>query len=166
MDTATFWNLIETSRTANDSDCEQQVKLLGQRLAALPPEEILSFHRLFWECMRTSYDHDLWAAAYVLYGGCSDDWFDYFRGWLIGQGEGIFREVLQHPDALSAYVSPDSPDGYASQDMLGVAQRIYERKTGQEMPQEQHERSTLTGTPWKEDDLPEQLPKLWAQFGW
>ncbi len=34
---------------------------------------------------------DLWGAAWVLLGGASDDAFDYFRCWLIGQG----REVLR-----------------------------------------------------------------------
>jgi hypothetical protein len=36
-------------------------------------------------------DRDQWGAAYLANGGCSDDGFDYFRGWLIGQGRKCTR---------------------------------------------------------------------------
>ncbi|WP_449342020.1 DUF4240 domain-containing protein [Streptomyces aurantiogriseus] len=36
-----------------------------------------------------AYTWDLWGAAWVLLDGASDDAFDFFRCWLIGQG----REV-------------------------------------------------------------------------
>ena len=39
--------------------------------------------------MDDSYRWDLWGAAYLANGGCSDDGFDYFRGWLIGQGRKV-----------------------------------------------------------------------------
>ena len=44
--------------------------------------------------MQKSYLSSLWAAAYILMDGCSDDTFDYFRGWLIAQGKETFEKVL------------------------------------------------------------------------
>ncbi|WP_342210876.1 LysR family transcriptional regulator [Streptomyces sp. DH-12] len=43
----------------------------------------------------------LWAAAYVINGGCSDDGFDYFRGWLIAQGREVFERAVARPGALA-----------------------------------------------------------------
>ena len=39
-----------------------------------------------------SYDWNLWGAAYLMKGGCSDDAFDYFRGWLVAQGRRVWSE--------------------------------------------------------------------------
>ena len=36
----------------------------------------------------------LWDAAYLINGGCSDDGFDYFRGWLVDQGRETFERCL------------------------------------------------------------------------
>jgi hypothetical protein len=48
-------------------------------------------------------DRDQWGAAYLANGGCSDDGFDYFRGWLIGQGRKVYETVLADPDSLAAH---------------------------------------------------------------
>ncbi|MFF5497583.1 DUF4240 domain-containing protein [Streptomyces aquilus] len=34
-------------------------------------------------------------------GGCSDDGFDYFRGWPIAQGREDFERATADPDALA-----------------------------------------------------------------
>ncbi len=34
----------------------------------------------------------------VVNGGCSDDGFEYFRGWLIGQGGAYFEAALKDPE--------------------------------------------------------------------
>jgi hypothetical protein len=36
------------------------------------------------------YGWPLWGPAYIMNGGCSDDGFDYFLGWLVGQGREVF----------------------------------------------------------------------------
>ena len=57
-----------------------------------------------------SYRTRLWAAAYVINGGCSDDGFDYFRGWLIVQGRHVFEQAVVNPDALADLaVIPPAP---------------------------------------------------------
>ena len=42
------------------------------------PEEIVAFQRVLDELMDESYRADLWGAAYVINGGCSDDGFEDF----------------------------------------------------------------------------------------
>jgi hypothetical protein len=51
--------------------------------------------------MADSYRSSLWAAAYVINGGCSDDGFDYFRGWLMLQGREAFGQAVADPDSLA-----------------------------------------------------------------
>ncbi|WFE14091.1 DUF4240 domain-containing protein [Bacillus atrophaeus] len=56
--------------------------------------------------------------------GCSDDTFDYFRGWLIAQGKETFEEVLDDHEYLAAYITEETIDeeGYPqNEDLLSVA---------------------------------------------
>ena len=47
-----------------------------------------------------AYRTDVWALAYLLRGGCSDDSLDAFRGWLILQGRKVFEATLADPDSF------------------------------------------------------------------
>jgi hypothetical protein len=84
MDRAGFWAMVEAARPpgAGDCDCDQHAARLVAALAELPAAEILTHQHLHDELMAGSYRWDLWGAAHLLNFGCSDDGFDYFRGWL------------------------------------------------------------------------------------
>src|SRR5437588_12176207 len=100
MDRSAFWRLIEAAKQESNGKVEQEVDELYQMLLVLPAAEIAEFHNHFWELMDQSYTWDLWAAAYIILGGCSDDAFDYFRGWLIAQGESVFENAMKDPETL------------------------------------------------------------------
>jgi hypothetical protein len=51
--------------------------------------------------MADSYRNLLWAAAYLINGGCSDDGFESFRCWLIVQGRTVFERSVADPDTLA-----------------------------------------------------------------
>ena len=51
--------------------------------------------------MADSYRSSLWAAVYVINGGCSHDGFDYFRGWLMLQGRETFGQAVADPGSLA-----------------------------------------------------------------
>lgn len=85
MDRQQFWRLIEAARhqASDPDDGEDVARRATSRLATHPAEEIVAAQQVLWDLLADSYTAPLWAAAYVLNGGCSDDGFDYFRGWLI-----------------------------------------------------------------------------------
>lgn len=94
MDERRFWVLIGQARKAAPGDgtdaADRQAAALEAALAKLLPKEILAFQELLDRKMADTYRWDLWGAANLLNGGCSDDCFDYFRGWLIGRGQKVF----------------------------------------------------------------------------
>src|SRR6266700_826061 len=101
-----FWSLLEASKLIGQGDLSQQVELLQQKLEERSEREILDFDRLLDEQMSKSYTRDLWAAAYIINGGCSDDGFDYFRAWLVAQGREIFHQALNNPETLTESAEP------------------------------------------------------------
>ena len=160
MDKAKFWRLIQAAKKESDGDVEEQVAVLIEKLVSLPASEIIEFGSILDELMARSYTNDLWAAAYIINGGCSDDCFDYFRGWLIAQGEQVFESSLKAPETLVDVAEPD----VEGESMLYVAHRAYEEKTGKEMPRRERLAWELTGDKWDEDTVYDKYPKLAAKF--
>ncbi|QIQ04326.1 DUF4240 domain-containing protein [Streptomyces liangshanensis] len=107
-------------------------------LARRSPQEIVATQQVLWDLMADSYRNPLWAAAYVLNGGCSDDGFDYFRGWLIAQGRTTFERVLDAPDSLAELPDVRAAAGegadFDCEEMLSVAWNAHLAVTGQELP--------------------------------
>ncbi|MGW1763732.1 DUF4240 domain-containing protein [Streptomyces sp. NPDC002073] len=104
MNKEQFWKLIEEAR-AQEPDGAAGEAIAGRAsalLAVLPVAEMKAAQQTLWDLLADSYRSPLWAAAYLINGGCSDDGFDYFRGWLILQGQEVFDRVLADPDALAA----------------------------------------------------------------
>jgi hypothetical protein len=98
-----FWEHVhKTRRRDPEAHCER----LEERLAKLPPDEILRFERWWWTLAREAYAWNLWGAAYLINGGCSNDGFMDFRDWLILQGRKVFEAAVKNPDTLADVVDP------------------------------------------------------------
>jgi uncharacterized protein DUF4240 len=165
MDRGEFWSLIEDVRVKSDGDCERLVELLVSRLSPLPADEIVAFQTILDELLAESYTWGLWAAGYLINGGCSDDGFDYFRAWLITQGERIFTEALRDPETFADY--PDElPEEVECEAFMYTAVQAYEEKTGQEIYSRLPASTPLVeprGTRWEEEDVETVLPRLAAR---
>ncbi|NRQ30770.1 DUF4240 domain-containing protein [Nonomuraea sp. NN258] len=139
MDTSRFWKMIEDTRAqVSDPTGDAVPDRLTASLAALPPAEIAAAERVFWDLMAASYRNPLWAAAYLINGGCSDDLFDYFRGWLISQGREVFERAVADPDTLAELpvvrAAAENGEDLECEEMLGVARRAHVAATGAEPP--------------------------------
>ncbi len=99
MNEERFWQLINEVRAAAPSE-RNQVRELERRLTELPLPEVVAFDATFSAVQRRLNTWDLWGAAYVINGGCSDDGFIDFRSWVISQGSGTYQRALTDPDSL------------------------------------------------------------------
>ena len=99
-----FWEHIEKSRR---KDPYAHADRLVARLAKRPPADVLAFDRLWLVFRNRAYSWNMWGAAYLINGGCSDDGFIDFRSWLILRGRAVYTAALKNPDSLAAVVDPD-----------------------------------------------------------
>jgi hypothetical protein len=168
MDINRFWQIIADTRTdadASDPDgnMDRQVEHLRDILSKLPPDEVRDFDRHFAERMNEAYRWDLWAAAYIIEGGCSDDGFMDFRSWLISMGQDVYNKALQEPESLVDSAANPTVEVCSFEEFQYVAGEVYgnELDHGVKHPQEP------AGEPWEEDDeiLQKMFPQLWAKFG-
>jgi len=155
MDDAKFWKIISDSADANQD--AQETKLRGV-LEKLSIAEILKFDLTYRRHKKRAHHWDIWAAAYIINGGCSDDGFDYFKDWLISRGEKIFENALSDPETLIDIAIPWDTE---FEDFSYVAIDVLEGKGG-EFPKLPDElcHSAPAGEDWNEDTVETKYPKL------
>src|SRR5215475_13181372 len=137
MDTEDVWRLVAQARADTDGGAPDAVAArMTELLARRQPVEIVAFAQPLWDLLVASYRADLWAAAYVINGGASDDGFDYFRGWLIAEGRDVYDRALADPDSLATHpaiieaaASGDDPE---DPDILSVAWSAHRAATGED----------------------------------
>lgn len=126
LDPKRFWDLVQhTQRPTQD----EQLAALVAALAQLPRDDILAFDLRLWHLLGVANRWDLWAAAYLMRGGCSDDGFLYFRCWLVSRGRAVFDAALADPDSLAGpKVDPFDSDFEL---ILTAPARGWEEQTGE-----------------------------------
>ncbi|MCQ9134880.1 MULTISPECIES: DUF4240 domain-containing protein [Streptomyces] len=171
MDETEFWELVDASREAAEGDPEEQADVLVERLLGLDPESVLDFARHFESRYHRAYRWDLWGAAWLLLDGASDDAFDFFRCWLIGQGREVFEGALHgDPDALADLLDDFDEEIDGDGEELGyAADEAYEQLTGNVAPDLgiAPPPPEPEGTPVdfeNESALAERYPRLWQRF--
>ena len=161
MDIQQFWNIIENVKSS-----EEPEEAIKSQLNELTSEEIVSYQEHFDTLHERAYHWDLWGAAYIMEGGCSDDGFTDFRYGLISKGKDVYETVLTDPDSLA-----DLDFGVEiSNELFGYsALDVYEERTGNDMPRKTFEQPEQpVGEEWDFDDMTEnknRLPKLFEKFG-
>ncbi|MFD6421613.1 DUF4240 domain-containing protein [Streptomyces sp. NPDC060198] len=102
MDTSEFWTIIEAARSAGGPDMPFAEALVDE-LAVLTKDGVLSYQERFDEVRAAVYRWDVWAAAYLIGGGCSDDSFTDFRAGLIALGRHWYEKAAACPDSLAEH---------------------------------------------------------------
>ncbi|MFI9846385.1 DUF4240 domain-containing protein [Nonomuraea sp. NPDC051941] len=162
-----FWAILAQCPppAGPDDDCDALVARLGR----LSPPEIVAFDQHLTDLRLAAHRLDLWGAAYLINGGCSDDGFEYFRCWLVGQGRRTYEAALDDPDSL-ADCQParrsilDDSDECECESFMYAPGKAYERITGQELPEVTGEYPRL-GEMWDFSDVEEmrrRYPRLSA----
>lgn len=130
MDKNIFWELIQTSYKEADWETDKQMQILKNKLSDYSQDEILKFGKIYEIYAKESEKSKLWAAAYVLNDGCSEDCFKSFRGWLISRGKEPYLNAILNPDSIIDLDMPYEDDYYENEDMLSVAQMAFNEKIG------------------------------------
>ncbi|MEM7455590.1 MAG: DUF4240 domain-containing protein [Planctomycetota bacterium] len=167
MDESQFWSIIagsrsELSQTAREGNFARQLDNISTLLAELPDADLVEFDRLFTTRFYEAYRWDLWGAAYLIGGGCSDDGFMDFRAWLISMGREVYESAIRNPDSLADVYHRKDFDDYFFEDFLSVTLEIQDGPV--ETVHVPHP-GKPAGEKWDEDDLEQLYPRLAALHG-
>ena len=153
-----FWEIVDATVTP---DYDTQLESLGAALSKLSGNELIAFEADFRRASLKAYRWDLWGAAYVINGGCSDDGFIDFRSWLIAQGQEVYNNALADPESLSDHIV----EAFAEfEEIAYVPIEVFESTQDADWPNPAVSfPSEPEGERWEEDDLDQLYPKLTAK---
>lgn len=166
-----FWAIIDESRKNAGRSTEAQSAELERILSRLPLEEVVQFDADFIMHSQELYSWELWGAAYVLMGGCSDDGFLDFRLWTVAQGKDYFDTVLINPSAVGDGRLTDIEETSQAELFSYVAAEVYEAASGTEIYDNYPDHPNVyaldapTGEAWDEDELESLYPDI-APLDW
>lgn len=160
MNVEILWEVIEEARSKNDSKAA-----LTARLMELDKAEIIAFQDAFSWLHFCAGKWDIWGAAYLIYGGCSDDSFIDFRSGLIMLGQIAYEAVLKNADSFAELnIKNDLRNECISE---YIAADIYEEKYGEDFPFAETNWQENMGERWDFDNYEEclnRLPKLTQKY--
>lgn len=165
-----FWGLIDESRAAmtdeRDGNMARQEARLRELLERLLPQEIVAFHRHFYTFVTRAFHWDLWAVANIVGEGCSDDWFDYFRFWLISSGKTNYERALADPAAIDRIFVDSGSDDFFFERISYVPGKAYRAVVGSALPDlPSTEPLVERGQRWADDtELRLRYPALCAKY--
>jgi hypothetical protein len=164
-----WWGLVDRARQEAGAEGPQaRAAMIVDRLSQLNVDEIVAFDRFFLERVNEAYRTELWEVAYIMNGGCSDDGFDYFLGWLVSEGKQRYLAALADPRAAADGL--DANDGpFECEEMWGAASRAFVAKTGEshDAYYQQHAPKVPRGDigePFDEETVEERYPEVAARF--
>ncbi len=173
-----FWELLVTAKKKDD-DLEEQLEWLVSHLSKRSNKDLVLFDTLFNQKYVKSYTSNLWAAAFIIMGGCSDDSFDYFRAWLLYQGKEVYEMAIENPETILPHLKSveENEDVPELESLLYIASMAYEEKTGLDDDAFFELFDQLGGIrpdqpdivlDWDEDNeegLSQKFPLLWRRYG-
>jgi hypothetical protein len=184
MDEEQFWRTVEQVHVAAQGNMARKCELLAAQMAQLSRAEAIEFRDIFDAMMVRAYHWPLWAAAYLIHGGCGDDTFSDFRSALISRGRRAFETALSDPDSLADEPFDEDAwffEGYqgavmkglrvhfanpSARGWLGRWLRLERARDDPLPPRVVPALAEPTGERWSETDpLAERLPKLVKKFG-
>lgn len=163
MNPERFWAIIAEACPSDPRRSEEWAEGLRAVLSKHPPDEIIEWNHIFDRLAAQAYTVDLWAAAYTINGGASDDGFYYFRCWLICMGREVYEAAGANPDSLADVVVPEID---AEAETYAAAHQAWMEVTGRpdtDPYPARKEAAELRGEDWDFDDEKEvrrRLPRL------
>lgn len=159
-----FWEIIEQAKEKSGDNWESRPESLKEILLQYSADDIRQFDKDYRTRLNEAYRWDLWGAAYLINGGCSDDGFDYWRDFLISEGKSVYEAALKNPDSLADL---DNIEDAELEEFRYAIDEAYEELTGKEIPisDDIEYPDEPTGEEWNEEDLSSMFPGLAAKYG-
>lgn len=169
-----FWQIIDHSSHRWEWLASWRLR---RALGALTPDEIIGFERQFERHKQRAHKGDVWAAGVLVNcGHGSDDGFEYFRNWLIGQGRERYSSTLSTPDSLADLNVKISRDGPIAEweTFASSAHIVYSKATGRNLfddvssapsAQSLPEENEFDWQAYNDAWMAKNLPRLWSRYG-
>ncbi|MEM0947908.1 MAG: DUF4240 domain-containing protein [Pseudomonadota bacterium] len=126
MSDALFWDIVANAQSGADSETVLNIE---DQMVTYTPKAIRDAAKIALSRLSDAYRNDIWALAYLLQDGCSDDAFEDFRNWMILQGRTMFDGIVAAPDQFDP-ADAEGADFGAASGLIQAFENAYLRRSG------------------------------------
>lgn len=130
MNEQIFWDIIDQSRKSINTNFETQCVNISEILMEYSEEDIVEFEHQLRLQIEKANTWPLMAASFVVCSFISDDVYEDFRAWVVGQGKANFDKILKNPNAICELIKPGQVSEMGGEYLLFAAVNAYLEKIG------------------------------------
>lgn len=128
MNEAIFWEIIAKSRAAINTNFETQCVSITELLMEYSEEDIVAFEHILRQQIERANTWNMMAASFVVCSFISDDTYEDFRAWVVGQGQENFEKILRNPNHICTLIKPGQVKEMGGEHLLFSAINAYLEK--------------------------------------
>lgn len=132
MNEQIFWDIIANSRQVMHTNFESQCAHISTLLLAYKEEEIIGFEQILCEQLEKANTWPMMAASFVVCSFISEETYEDFRAWTIGQGKDNFEKIVRDPNEICKLISPKQVKEMGGEHLLFAALNAYMEKINAE----------------------------------
>lgn len=166
MQESDFWEIIDQSRTSDQSSPDEQCEVIADLLSVRSKHDLISFSNVHKELLRKAYTWPMLKACMIVIHYVSDDVFEDFRNWVILSGENSFYQTLVNPDSLSEVIDVTDPiEEVTGEALLYVVEEAWDGEIEELEEQYIYPDDPVLDCKWPAKSLLErEYPKIYARF--
>ncbi|MEN0001898.1 MAG: DUF4240 domain-containing protein [Pseudomonadota bacterium] len=150
------WQIIAQAKASSESETILNIE---EKLVKYTAKAIRDAAKIVQSRLVDAYQEEVWALAYLLRDGCSDDAFDDFRCWMVLQGKDTCDQIINAPDEVDPH-DFDRADFGAAGSLMSAFENAYIARSGKPLSLPRVKRSALTPDEMRFAEL---LPTLSAR---
>lgn len=151
-----LWEIIAEAQAASESETILNVE---EKLVDYTAKAIRDAAKMIQSHLADALREDVWALAYFLRDGCSDDAFEDFRSWMVLKGKDVFDQIVSAPDKVDPHCT-DRADFGAAGSLMSAFENAYITRSGKPLSMPRVKRSALIPD---ENRFSELLPAMSAK---
>lgn len=174
MTTLQFWDIIDQSRKGVNTNFETQCVNITEILLQHDEETIIAFEHILRQQIEEANTWTMMAACFVVCSFMSDDTYEDFRAWVVGQGKANFDKILRDPNEICNLITPGQVKMMGGEHLLFAALNAYLEKTNSdgedaeiefyEKIEHPEEREIEQKWPESKNEYRKMFPKLFDTF--
>jgi len=129
MTDETFWQLIEKAKDSGKGNFKKLCQKLTGYLKKNSVDNIISFANIFHKKLKGATTYEMLLACFMVNSYISDDTFEYFCAWLIGQGKENYELAVLDPNHFCNLLERNDESNRDGEYLTTVAVEAFEDKT-------------------------------------
>jgi hypothetical protein len=124
-----FWQLIDKAKKAGKGDFGEACEKLTSLLKKQKVDDIVSFENILNKKIKAATTYEMLLACFIVNSYISDDTFENFCAWLIGQGKSDYELAIAEPNHFCNLLDKGDKSNQDGEYLTTVAVEAFEEKT-------------------------------------